>query len=117
MVCFKYSLNQDAVELQASNWNGIERVFVNGEMVSSKLNFAGQSEHTVALKDGHRAKFQLLIDPQTEEIMCRIYKKGVLIASLKQGKGNLAQTKSMMWQLLLMLCLGGGLLLTLANWN
>ncbi|MBT1445813.1 hypothetical protein KJI95_15005 [Shewanella sp. JM162201] len=111
MISFKYCLNQDCVELKASDWFGLERVFVNGKMVSSKLNFGGQSEHSIPLHDGHRARFQLLIDPQTEEIMCRIYKKGELVASLKQGKEQLHRSRAMLWQGLLGLGVLGSLLL------
>jgi hypothetical protein len=89
MICFKYHLNQDSVELRASDWCGLERVFVNGQMVSSKLNFGQQSEHTVALKDGDPCRFQLMLDPQTEQLICRIYKQDRLIASLKEGKEHL----------------------------
>lgn len=93
MIRFKYDLNQDVVELQASNWSGLERVFVNGQMVSHKLNFKPQSEHTIQLKDGAPCKFELLIDPQTDELMCRIYKQHRLVASLKQGKENLLTSR------------------------
>ncbi|MCS6239159.1 hypothetical protein [Shewanella baltica] len=93
MIRFKYDLNQDVVELQASNWSGLERVFVNGQMVSHKLNFKPQSEHTIQLKDGAPCKLELLIDPQTDELMCRIYKQHTLVASLKQGKENLLASR------------------------
>ena len=93
MVSFKYDLNQDSIELQASNWSGLERVFVNGQMVSSKLNFGQNSIHSVKLKDGNPCRFQLLIDPQTDELTCRIYKRNQLIASLKQGKENLLSSQ------------------------
>ncbi|QSX28649.1 hypothetical protein [Shewanella cyperi] len=104
MVSFKYDLNQHRVELQASNWCGLERVFVDGQMVSSKLNFGQQSEHAVPLGDGNPCKFQLLIDPQTEELMCRIYKRNELVASLKQGKQNLIQSQRMVQQGMIMCC-------------
>ncbi|QYJ73870.1 MULTISPECIES: hypothetical protein [Shewanella] len=115
MICFKYSLNQDSVELQASDWSGLERVYVNGEMVSSKLNFGGQSEHQVPLKDGNKAKFQLFIDPQTEEVMCRIYKKGQLVASLKQGQENLSRAQNLLWQSLLGVGMLGGLVMLVVH--
>ena len=91
MISFKYELNQDSVELQASDWFGIERVFVNGQMVSSKLNFGPNSVHTIQLNDGNQCCFKLFIDPQTDELTCRIYKHNQLITSLKQGKNNLVQ--------------------------
>ncbi|MGL4448501.1 MAG: hypothetical protein ACRCZA_10260 [Shewanella sp.] len=88
MIRFKYALNGDVVELQASNWNGLERVLVNGQQVSRKRNFKPQSEHCIQLKDGHLCRFTLLIDPQTDELMCRIYKQNELVTSLKQGKDD-----------------------------
>ena len=96
MVSFKYSLNQDSVELQASEWFGLERVFVNGQVVSSKLNFGQNSVHNVNLGDGQPCRFQLLIDPQTDELTCRIYKRNQLITSLKQGKESLVQRQRVM---------------------
>lgn len=97
MIHFKYDITPDVVELQASNWSGLERVFVNGQMVSHKLNFKPQSEHTIQLKDGAPCKFKLLIDPQTDELMCRIYKQNKLVASLKQGKENVLVSRRY-WQ-------------------
>ncbi|GGI90931.1 hypothetical protein GCM10007978_30810 [Shewanella hanedai] len=93
MITFKYDLNQDVVELQASNWCGLEQVYINGKRVSRKLNFGQNSEHNVQLKDGNSCKFQLLIDPSSELMVCRIYKKNNLIASIKQGKENLKQSR------------------------
>ncbi|QLE85835.1 MULTISPECIES: hypothetical protein [Shewanella] len=96
MVSFKYDLNQDFIELQASNWNGLERVFVNGKMVSKKLNFSKNSEHHFQLDNGTSCKFQLLIDPSTEQLVCRIFKKNNLVTSLKQGKDNLLASQHAM---------------------
>lgn len=93
MVCFKYDLNQDIVELKASNWNGFERLFINGKKVSSKFNFGPTSEHKVELTNGINCCLQLMIDPQTEQLMCRIYKQNKLVASLKQGSKNLLETR------------------------
>lgn len=98
MVCFKYDLNQDIVELKASNWNGFERLFINGEKVSSKFNFGPTSEHKVELTNGINCRFQLMIDPQTEQLMCRIYKQNKLVASLKQGSKNLLETRRLFSQ-------------------
>ncbi|MFV0594300.1 hypothetical protein [Shewanella sp.] len=102
MVSFKYELNQDSVELQASDWFGIERVFVNGQMVSRKLNFGPNSVHKIQLKDGEDCSFKLFIDPQTDELTCRIYKHNQLITSLKQGKNSLIQGQKMLQQGLLL---------------
>ncbi|ACA86987.1 hypothetical protein [Shewanella woodyi] len=93
MVTFKYDLNQDIVELQASNWCGLEQVYINGKRVSRKLNFGQHSEHEVKLHDGNPCKFQLLIDPSSEQMVCRIYRKNNLVASIKQGKENLSQSR------------------------
>lgn len=101
MVSFKYGLNQDLVELQASNWNGLERVFVNGEMVSKKLNFRRRSEHKIQLNNGLPCSFKLLICPQTDQLVCRIYKQNQLVASLKQGKRNLMQSQKYFYNSLL----------------
>ncbi|MEC4725406.1 hypothetical protein HWQ46_07585 [Shewanella sp. D64] len=93
MITFKYDLNQDVVELQASDWCGLEQVYINGKRVSRKLNFGQNSEHNIQLDDGNNCKFQLLIDPSSEQMVCRIYKRNNLIASIKQGKKNLLQSR------------------------
>ncbi|MCH1931366.1 hypothetical protein L9G16_14355 [Shewanella sp. A25] len=108
MVSFKYELNNDSVELQASDWFGLERVFVNGQQVSSKLNFGPKSVHNICLNDGQQCSFKLFIDPQTDELTCRIYKHNQLITSLKQGKNNLIQGQRLLQHSLL---LGSSLLL------
>ncbi|WP_394202098.1 hypothetical protein [Shewanella waksmanii] len=101
MVSFKYDLNQDFIELQASNWSGLERVFVNGKMVSKKLNFSKNSEHHFQLENGTSCKFQLLIDPNTEQLICRVFKKNNLVTSLKQGKDNLLASQHAMQGMIL----------------
>lgn len=98
MVCFKYDLNQHIVELKASNWNGFERLFINGRKVSSKFNLGPTSEHKIELTDGIHCRLQLLIDPQTEQLMCRIYKQNKLVASLKQGSKNLLESRRLFSQ-------------------
>ena len=93
MIRFTYHLNQDDIELQASNWCGLERVIVNGNIVSKKFNFGLQSIHDVILNNGKKCRFQLMIDPQTELLTCRIYKQNQLITILKQGKKQLVQSR------------------------
>ncbi|MCE9678318.1 hypothetical protein LZP69_03790 [Shewanella sp. AS1] len=93
MICFKHDFNQDLVELRASDWCGLEQVFVNGKRVSRKLNFGPKSEHQIKLHDGDPCKFQLFIDPSSEQMICRIYKQNRLITSIKQGKQNLMQSR------------------------
>ncbi len=102
MVSFKYELGRDSIELQASDWSGLERVYINGEIVSRKLNFGHQSEHQVKLKDGGLCLFKLFIDPLTNELTCRIYKRNQLVTSLKQGKKNLLQRQRLLQQGLLL---------------
>ncbi len=101
MVSFKYELNDNSVELQASDWFGIERVFVNGQRVSSKFNFGPNSIHDVCLNDGQQCCFKLFLDPQTDELTCRIYKHNQLVISLKQGKNNLLHCQRLVQQSLL----------------
>ncbi|MCG9731708.1 hypothetical protein L1D44_18090 [Shewanella sp. Isolate13] len=101
MVTFKYALNQDDIELQASDWCGLEQIFINGKRVSSKLNFGQQSEHSLMLNDGKPAKLQLLLDPMTEQLICRIYKQNNLVASLKQGKKELYRSRQQIQQSML----------------
>ncbi|MGL5392002.1 MAG: hypothetical protein ACRDA8_11635 [Shewanella sp.] len=96
MIRFKYALNGNELELQASNWNGLERVLVNGQQVSRKRNFKPQREHSIQRKGGERCKFEVLIDPQTNELMCRIYKQNQLVTSLKQGKDNLLASQRLL---------------------
>ncbi|QDF75715.1 MULTISPECIES: hypothetical protein [Shewanella] len=102
MISFKYNFNQDLVELQASNWIGLEQVFVNGKRVSRKLNFGPKSEHQVKLHDGKPCKFQLFIDPNSDQMICRIYKHNRLIASIKQGKENLMQSRLMLQSVIIL---------------
>ena len=103
MVCFKYDLNQENIELQASNWCGLEQAYVNGKRVSRKLNFGHNSEHQVVLKDGKPARLHLFLDPATEQLICRIYKQNNLVASLKQGKRELYRSRLMRQQSILAL--------------
>ncbi len=98
MVCFKYDLNQNNIELKASNWSGFEQLFINGQRVSSKFNLGLTSEHSVKLSNGINCRFQLLIDPQTEQLMCRIYQQNKLVASLKQGSQNLLNSQRLLSQ-------------------
>lgn len=113
MISFKYDFTQDVVELQASDWCGLEQVFVNGKRVSRKLNFGPKSEHQIKLHDGNPCKFQLFIDPNSEQMICRIYKKNRLITSIKQGKQNLLQSRQLLHSVVFLtaLCCVGGLLL------
>ncbi|GIU27207.1 hypothetical protein L2719_11655 [Shewanella schlegeliana] len=93
MVTFKFAINQDDIELQASDWCGLEKIYINGQHISSKLNFSQQSEYTLMLNDGKAAKLHLLLDPITEQLVCRIYKQNNLVASLKQGKRELYRSR------------------------
>ncbi|CAM3982105.1 MULTISPECIES: hypothetical protein [Shewanella] len=112
MISFKYHFNQDLVELQASNWIGLEQVFVNGKRVSRKLNFGPKSEHEVKLNSGAPCKFQLLIDPNSEQMICRIYKQNRLITSIKQGKENLMQSRMLLQSVIIVMAVSSlGMLL------
>lgn len=86
MVIFKYALNQDNIELQASNWSGLEQMFINGKRVSRKLNFGQHSQHDMTLHDGKAATLLLLLEPNTDQLVCHIYKQNNLVASLTQPK-------------------------------
>lgn len=113
MITFKYDLNQDIVELQASNWCGLEQVYINGKRVSRKLNFGQNSEHNIQLDDGNSCRFQLLIDPSSEQMVCRIYKRNNLVASIKQGKESLVQSRKSLQNLAIFFTLSSLLLLLL----
>jgi hypothetical protein len=93
MIRFQYDFFGDNVELQASDWLGLERVLLNGKPVSHKINFGPKSTHYVELKDGLPCRFQLLIDPQTDLLTCQIFKQNQLIASLKQGRSQLSLSR------------------------
>ncbi|MBB1267797.1 hypothetical protein [Shewanella sp. SR44-3] len=93
MIRFQYDFFPDQVELQASNWSGIERLLLNGKSVSSKINFGANSTHYVELKDGKPCKFRLQLDPQTDQLTCQVFKQNQLIASLKQGKQHLSLSR------------------------
>ncbi|QQX82562.1 hypothetical protein JK628_13650 [Shewanella sp. KX20019] len=114
MVCFKYDLNQENIELQASNWCGLEQAYVDGKRVSRKVNFGHQSEHNVVLKDGKPAKLHLFLDPRTEQITCLIYKQNNLVASLKQGKKDLYRSRLITQQSILAIGLLVVLILTIS---
>ena len=107
MVTFRYDLNQDVIDLQASNWCGLEQVFVNGKRVSRKLNFGHNSEHNIQLNDGNPCRFQLLIDPTSEEMICRIYKSNRLITCIHQGKQKLSQSRRTLQNLVIFTTLSG----------
>ena len=113
MPIFKYALNQDYIELQASNWCGLEQMYINGKRASRKLNFGLQSEHSLTLNDGKAAKLQLLLDPKTEQLTCKIYKQNNLVASLKQGKKELYRSRQLTQQGILAIGLFIVFLLTL----
>lgn len=113
MVKFKYALNQDDIELRASDWCGLEKIYINGKHVSSKLNFSQQSEYTLVLNDGKAAKLHLLLDPITEQLICRIYKQNNLVASLKQGKKELSRSRQQIQQSMLAIGVAIVFLLTL----
>lgn len=105
MIKFTYHLNQDNIELQASNWCGLERVFINGKVVSRKFNFGLQSMHDVLLNNGKKCRFQLIVDPQTELVSCRIYKQNQLVTILKQGKKQLQKSQFLIETSFVVLCI------------
>lgn len=89
MITFKYQLNQNNIVLKVSNWCGLERVFVDGKLVSQKFNFGISSKHNVVLNNGKKCRLQLLIDSQTNLLSCRVYKQNNLVTTLRQGKKQL----------------------------
>ncbi|MCC4832922.1 hypothetical protein Q4601_03450 [Shewanella sp. 1_MG-2023] len=105
MTSFKYQLNQEKIELLASDWIGLERVLVNDKIVSTKVNFGQRSTHKIELKSGKPCRLQLLIDPQTEQLTCRLYKQNQLIASLKQGKQSLLSSKTFFEATMMLACM------------
>lgn len=105
MIKFSYLLNQDNIELRASNWCGLERVLINGKVVSRKFNFGLQSMHDVLLNNGKKCRFQLVVDPQTELISCRIYKQNQLVTILKQGKKQLQKSQLLIEASFVIMCI------------
>ncbi|WP_133407127.1 hypothetical protein [Parashewanella tropica] len=93
MVRFQYQVDQDSVELQASNWFGMERLIVNGEQVTQKININNTSSHQFKLSNGKNCRFQMFVDPITEGLVCRIYKNEQLVTSLKQTKTSLKSSQ------------------------
>ncbi|WP_434926398.1 hypothetical protein [Shewanella sp. HL-SH2] len=93
MIKFNYLLNQDNFELQASDWCGLEKVMLNGKVVSKKFNFGILSCHDILLNDGHKYQCKLLVDPQTDLLTCRIYNQRRLVTVLRQGKKQLQQSQ------------------------
>lgn len=93
MIKFNYLLNQDNFELQASDWCGLEKVMLNGKVVSKKFNFGLLSCHDISLNNGNKYQCKLLVDPQTHILTCRIYNQRRLITVLRQGKKQLQQSQ------------------------
>ncbi|MDF0535448.1 hypothetical protein PY479_14335 [Shewanella sp. A32] len=88
MVRFSYDVNQHLVELQASDWTGLEQLCVDGQVVSRKFSFSPQSEHRFQLSNGECCRCQLISDPTCNQTLCRIYRQEQLIASLKHSEAN-----------------------------
>jgi len=88
MVRFSYDVNQHLVELQASDWTGMEQLYVNGQVVSRKFSFSPQSEHRFRLSNGEYCRCQLISDATCGQTLCRIYRQDKLIASLKHVEAN-----------------------------
>jgi hypothetical protein len=93
MIRFQYDFCSDQIELQASDWSGVERLLLNGKPVSSKINFGPNSTHYVKLQDGKPCKLQLQLDPQTNLLTCQVFQQNQLIAILKQGKQHLTLSR------------------------
>ncbi|MGZ9898606.1 hypothetical protein [Shewanella gaetbuli] len=93
MIKFNYRFDQDQLELQASSWCGLEKVLLNGKVVSKKFNFGMLSNHDISLNNGNKYQFKLLLDPQTNLLTCRIYNQQNLITILKQGKNQLQKSQ------------------------
>ncbi len=83
---FQYQVDQDTVELKASNWFGLEELFLNGQPVKRTYNFSPFSDHSIRLSNGHNCRFQLFVDPSNNEVVCRVYKKDKLLARLTHHK-------------------------------
>ncbi|MGL4473105.1 MAG: hypothetical protein ACRCT7_01375 [Shewanella sp.] len=100
MVYFDYFINQQALKIEASNWCGLERVLLNGKVVSSKFNFTNQSQHNFELLNGQQCSLTLHLDPVSQQLRCRIYKNQHLLTSLVPSAEHLKmsqkQTKQVM---------------------
>lgn len=105
MVKFQYGVNQQLIEIKASNWCGLEQIYLDGKCVSRKINFSQQSEHCIQLKNGDPANFQLFLDPTTKALVCRIYDKDHLITSLKQTQHEVIRCKRFIQEFILVAAL------------
>ena len=85
---FVYQVDQDFIELKASNWIGSEMLFVNGQLIQKRFNFSPSSNHQITLSNGLCCRFQVFIDPTHEQLVCRIYKQNELLARLVQHKSR-----------------------------
>ena len=79
---FQYQVDQDIIELKASNWFGIEELFLNGQSIKRVFNFSPSSDHRIKLSNGHNCRFQIFVDPTNNKVVCRVYKKDQLLARL-----------------------------------
>ncbi|MBM7074270.1 hypothetical protein JQC92_19950 [Shewanella sp. 202IG2-18] len=85
---FQYQVDQDIVELKASNWFGMEELFLNGQSVKKVFNFSPSSDHKIKLSNGHNCRFQMFVDPTHNNVVCRVYKKDQLLARLTQNQNK-----------------------------
>ena len=93
MVKFQYDVNQQSIEISASNWCGLEKIYLDGKCVSRKINFTQQSEHSIRLNNGEAANFQLFLDPTTKALNCRIYNQDHLVTCLRQAKSEVVRCR------------------------
>ncbi|MBV7314571.1 hypothetical protein [Shewanella sp. NIFS-20-20] len=106
MVNFDYIINQQLLKIEASSWCGLERVFLNGHLVSFKFNFGRSSRHIFSLNNGQQCQLTLHIDPDSHQLRCRIYKNQHLLTSLVQGAEHLRDSQRQTKQIMVVASLG-----------
>ncbi|MCL1037563.1 hypothetical protein L2750_10420 [Shewanella submarina] len=92
MISFLHQDRGHTFKLQASNWAGWEKLWVDDKLVSQRFNISGQTEYQVSTESGNDYRLTTLVEPDSQLIICRLYRHHNRdfehVCSLKQGKNH-----------------------------